>query len=220
MALDFETLALDTIQSQYSCSTRLIALIKDFASRIAPTSDVTLFYEKIFDISTAQGIGLDIWARIVGIPSRYVEGSDTGEFFGFTGSDLSPFDQAPFWNENSTPSHYIADDMFRTLILFKALANISNASAATLNSLMAYVIGDNNSHVAIVDVMEVRFVIGSDITDAMMSTLYHYATYILGSGVKWSIARIPISDTFGFNGSGFTGFNQGVFNPYTIASPL
>ena len=56
-----------TIQSQYAASPKIIALAQGFADLIDPEADARLFYDSVFNIDTAQGVGLDIWGRIVGL---------------------------------------------------------------------------------------------------------------------------------------------------------
>ena len=74
----------ETIQSQYAASPVIRALAESALIRIAPDADMALFYRTIFDIATAEGVGLD-WVEI---PSPV---------FGFAEADYEPFDVAPFW---------------------------------------------------------------------------------------------------------------------------
>jgi len=78
-------LASYAIQSQYSASEKILALCAGFQERIDPHFDVDLFYRKMFDIYTAQGVGLDNWGVILQMP-RTIPGPFLGPCFGF---DLS-----------------------------------------------------------------------------------------------------------------------------------
>ena len=51
----------EAIQSQYAASVRVLALAEGFQLRLDPTEDIDLFYNKIFNILTAEGPGLDAW---------------------------------------------------------------------------------------------------------------------------------------------------------------
>ena len=70
MSLDFNDLALRTIQSQYGASPHIIGIVEAAAKQLDPTGDIKTFYDKVFNPLTAEGVGLDIWGRIVGA-SRY-----------------------------------------------------------------------------------------------------------------------------------------------------
>lgn len=56
---------LDTIQSQYSASPRILSLAQGFANLINPESDIDLLFKNYFDLDSAYGAGLDNWGRIV-----------------------------------------------------------------------------------------------------------------------------------------------------------
>jgi hypothetical protein len=78
-----------TIQSQYAASPTITALVEGFNAQIDPRSEVQTFYDRIFNPRTAEGVGLDIWARIVGVERNiYVE--DLSENFGFFITGGSP----------------------------------------------------------------------------------------------------------------------------------
>lgn len=71
----------ETILAQYATSDRITALVGSFADALDQTENFELFYDKIWNLDTAEGYGLDIWGRIVGV-NRVVKVPATG-FFGF-----------------------------------------------------------------------------------------------------------------------------------------
>lgn len=103
-----------------------------------PSTDFEFFYDAVWNIDTAVGFGLDVWGKIVGV-ARQLEIPATQQFFGFNdGSGYQPFDQAPFYNgPKATNTYSLSDDAYRTLILMKALLNISNCSAPAINRLLS-----------------------------------------------------------------------------------
>ena len=105
--------------------------------------DVELFFRKTFDIYTAEGAGLYNWGVILGM-GRTIEGPYQGPCFGFTGSGLQPFDRYPFIPDSGAPPAVamitLDDDLYRLLLLYKALANISASDAATQNKLLSVLI--------------------------------------------------------------------------------
>src|SRR5579859_3536106 len=107
----------ETIISQYGNSSTIGALIQGMNLNIDPAADIDNFYNTIFNVSTANIFGLAIWSRIVGIPNSLIVALGT----------------------------YLSDaDTFRSLIMLKALSNISRASAPAINQLLQNWIGGTN----------------------------------------------------------------------------
>ncbi len=127
-----------TIISQYANSPTIVQLIRNMDTYINPGTNFNDFYTYVWNVQTAQGFGLDILGRIVNI-GRSLEIDSDEPNFGFTegGPDYQPFNQAPFYNGPlATSTFLLSDSAYRTLILMKALLNISNSSAASINQLL------------------------------------------------------------------------------------
>lgn len=127
-----------TVISQYAGSSILLTLIDNFFQYIDQTENMDDFFDDIWNIVTAQGYGLDVWGRIVGV-SRILE-IPTGSFFGFeeaAGANTKGFNQAPFYAGTAFTTNYsLSDSDYRTLILAKAFANLSDGSIPSLNQLL------------------------------------------------------------------------------------
>jgi hypothetical protein len=100
-----------TIISQYSNSPVITQMIHSFSAAVNPQANIDSFYDNVWNIDTAQGYGLDVWGRIVGV-SRNLTLPMTGLYT-------------------------LPDAYFRTLILVRALANISGCSAPVYNKMLA-----------------------------------------------------------------------------------
>lgn len=219
--IDFRELALETIQSQYGASPHLKGIVKAFAEQIDPNGDIGLFFDKIFNLETAEGVGLDIWGRIVAIPRKILVPNNT-DYFGFEGSGLQPFDNAPFYYEDKASMYYtLTDDAYRQLIYYKAMSNISDSTAASQNRLLSLLFGNR---VDVLDltgiipdgVMKIRVVFHFYLTDFEQALLNNYGLLNRGAGVGWEWYQLPEESVFGFDGSGLQPFNQGNFDPYGI----
>lgn len=123
-----------TIISQYANSPTICSIISSINEWIDPRADIQAFYDYVWNVETAQGLGLDIWGKIVGI-SRYVNVDADTAYFGFdSGSSSSsllgdgttlgdstvlsdagasdsggsggfyPFGEAPFWDGGEAPT--------------------------------------------------------------------------------------------------------------------
>jgi hypothetical protein len=128
-----------TIISEYANSPIITALIENFSAYLDQTQNIDNFIDFMRDISSAQGIGLDIWGTIVGVTrTLFIPG--TQKYFGFdeaTTISADPFDQSPFYSGVPLSSNFeLSDPAFRVLILAKALANISDGSIKSINQIL------------------------------------------------------------------------------------
>ena len=56
-----------TIISEYGNSPTLCQLVHNIDLYLDPRADIDNFYNWVWNIDTAQGFGLDIWGRIIGV---------------------------------------------------------------------------------------------------------------------------------------------------------
>ena len=184
------------VLTQYSGSPTITQLLSDFRANIDPQADIETFKRNIMYIDSANGYGLDVWGRIVGI-----------------GRTLA-FDDTPIT---------LNDSIYRKLIMHKAMANITNCSLATLNKSLNTLFGENLFSVRnyIVEAqngtekynsypMHVRFTASRPLTDTEKMLFVLGVTLNLSAGVGWSLFVIQ-ENIFGFAGSGLLPFNVGTF---------
>ena len=128
-----------TIISQFSNSPVIVQLIENMNSYIDQSANFDAFLSYVWNVDTAQGFGLDIWGRIVGI-TRNVSINDVSGCFGFqtpnASNDFLPFEQGVFYDPSAQVIYNQPDDDYRKLILAKALANISQCTAPAINQLL------------------------------------------------------------------------------------
>jgi hypothetical protein len=127
-----------TIISEYANSVVLTQLIDNFNDCVDQTQNLDAFYDLIWNVDSAQGYGLDVWGRIVGV-SRTLHVVGDQEYFGFSeaGIGANPLDQEPFYSGATlTRNFQLSDDAFRVLIFAKALANISDGSIPSINQIL------------------------------------------------------------------------------------
>ena len=212
---DFIALEETTILSQYSASPRILALAHGFALRLDPAPDIDMFFANVFDIETAQGWGLDNWGRILGVP-RGVQVATT-DWFGYYGSGLQPWNQAPWFNpQQATQNFPLTDEAYRKLLMYKAAANIGSADAATINRLLKQVFPDTFDHIVDNGDMSIRAVFNDYLQPVEIGILNTYGALNKGAGVQWVYLSVNPDEVFGFDNSGFQPFDQGVFIPYSI----
>lgn len=151
----------DTIISQYANSPILAGLIAKFAAYVDLTQNMDSFFDLIWNIDSAQGAGLDVWGRIVGV-SRTLNIISAGKYFGFeeaTSISADPFGQSPFYAGAGTTGNFnLTDSGFRILIFAKALANISDGSMKSLNALLRSLFpGRGNCYVTDLGLMRMTY---------------------------------------------------------------
>lgn len=146
----------ETVQSQYSSSPKLKALLCSMNKQLDTSQDIDLFFRKVFDITSADGWGLDNWGRILGL-GRDVEISATNAF-GFQGSGLQPFNQAAFDNGGLTRVHTLDDEVYFRFLMLKAASNIADSTLPTINRFMKQLFGDRGDvYVLEVGVMQIQY---------------------------------------------------------------
>lgn len=205
-----------TIQSQYSSSPRIKYLIRAFHQAILPDADIKLFYDKIFNLETAEGIGLDIWGRIVGVERNMLTVANIGvKYFGLGNSRLQMkqiqgFDQAPFFNDDLSEKLTLSDEAYRFLIKAKALANISSGSLADLNRLVKTLLPHVSVKITRVEPMHLMMICVGKLSDFERNLLISGQFPPIPTGVKLDL-DLQDSPYFGFNHVENTPFDQGAF---------
>lgn len=165
---------------QFSNSPTLLALLADFDQWCDLSQFTDDFLSNVWDISTAQGFGLDIWGRIIGQSRNLQVAQSPGNNFGFSTNGESssdqawqPWSQAPFYTSSGTVSFPLQDQYYLKLLLVKAAANIARCDCPSINALMRSMFGDRG-----------RCYVGYDIANPM-NIGYHFE--FLPTAVELSI---------------------------------
>ena len=214
--------ALEPVQSQYAASPRILALLVKQAALLDPGRDLMLWYDGMFNPQTAQGAGLDIWGRIVGI-GRMLWMTNT-EFFGFAYQLMENFDQAPFWIESLAQGQFrLTDEAYRFLIFYKSAANIGRGDMASINALLNSLFeaehGPANSYVLEVGPMEIRAVFNFYLSGYEQALLAQYGLLDRPAGVGFSWYQHDPAEMFGFAGQNLQNFDNGIFSPFEYLTP-
>ncbi|MEE8658288.1 DUF2612 domain-containing protein [Acetobacteraceae bacterium EV16G] len=135
----------ETILAQYAASPRLRMILDGFNQSIDPRNIIDQWYQRVFDLKTASGWGLDVWGRIVGI-ARVIPVAKT-EYLGFEEADdrsgtARPMNDGVFYRGTAVTSGFaLTDDAYRQLILAKAAANLCSGSIADINAILMTLFG-------------------------------------------------------------------------------
>ena len=183
-----------TILSQYANSPAIVSLLGSMNAAIDPSADIDNFLTWIWQVSTARGFGLDIWGRIVGV-GRTV-----------------PTD----------PATVLTDPQYLSLILLKALSNISIATSPAINILLTtWMEGRGRCYVNDLGKMEIRYQFEFLLQPFEIDIITKSGIFLRPAGVGgWLVTYTP--RVFGFKGmSQAVPFGQAPFmpigNPYPVA---
>lgn len=181
-----------TLLSQYANTQILFTLLEDFNAYIDQTKNLDDWYDNVWNVMTAQGYGLDVWGRIVGV-SRVLQVSN-GKFLTFEETGNSSvqgggWDQAIWYNGQGTSENFrLADDAYRTLILAKALANICDGSIPGINNLLMNLFPDNgDTYVVDNEDMTVDYVFTMPLDAVQSAIVFQSGVLPRPNGVKVNI---------------------------------
>jgi hypothetical protein len=216
-------LVAQTIISQYANSPTLVQLCNNMDTYINPDADLDMFYDYVWNVMTALGFGLDIWGQIVNI-GRQLTIPGAATYLGFSEAytqptaDIGPqpFGQAPFYaGVQDTETYTLSDDAYRTLILVKALANISDCTAPSLNQLLQNLFqGRGRCYVNDLGNMQMRFTFEFYLQPFEMAIMTQSGAIPRPAAVQAFLTQVPVPNTFGFAEMGNVApFGQGtLFN--------
>jgi hypothetical protein len=184
-----------TIISEYANSPTILALINSFNAAVDPAADLDAFLTHVWQVDTAQGFGLDIWGRVVGV-SRIIP---------------------------TNPATVLTDAQYLELILLKALSNISRASSYSINTLlMDWMAGRGRAYVSDLGNMEIRYQFEFVLAPFEIDIITQSGIFLRPAGVGGWMVNSPLP-VFGFSGmtDGASPFGQAPFmsvgNPYAVA---
>lgn len=200
---------------QYAASPIIQTRITNRRGYFDPSPWVEQFYGVVWNVDTAQGFGLDIWGRIVGV-GRELQIPQT-EYFGF---NTTPATWGAFGEESlysgpqATQTATLADPAYRTLILAKALGNIADTTPGSLNGVLQNLFPDRGrAWVQDLGSMSMRYVFEFALEPWERAVLVSSGVIPRPAGVLAIIAEIP-TDTFGFAEAGDAeSFNVGTLLP-------
>lgn len=182
-----------TIASQYANSPIILQLIHNMNAYIKPHADIDNFYNTIWNVDTAEGFGLDIWGRIVGLPTgRYIY---------------------------TNPVTVLTDTQFRQLIMLKALSNISRTTAPAINQLLNnWMAGRGVCYVSDQLNMQMRYTFEFLLQPFELQIIAQAGIFLRPAGVGVTALEIVLP-AFGFSEAGTMSaapFGQAPFAPSAV----
>ncbi|NDK98633.1 DUF2612 domain-containing protein [Photorhabdus bodei] len=193
-----------TILAQYAASPKLNSLIRSFNAAVSSAEFINTFYDLIWNIDTANTYGLDVWGKIVNV-SRRLTVNENAKYLGFgeallsvpTTTDPNPFNQAPFYaGESKTKTIELSDQMYRKLIMMKAMSNISDCTIPNINRMLVYMFSNSGrAYVTDDGNMKMSYVFEFQLSTAELAIVQTSGALPYPVGVSVAIVqRIPTNE--------------------------
>ncbi|EMU9504831.1 TPA: DUF2612 domain-containing protein [Enterobacter asburiae] len=206
----------ETILTQYSASQRLLRIIDTFNQAVSLDDFTDEFIAKVWDLTTCEAFGLDMWGKIVGV-SRYIVAPIENSSFGFSeANDVNPdyptpFNDSPFFaGVQETTNVRLGDDAYRTLILCKAFTNISIATIPEINRFLKMLFYQRGRAYCVnYKDMTIGLTFEFELAPYEESILTNYDVTPVPSGVLVNVRQI-VTPYFGFASDAYP-FNDGTF---------
>ncbi len=184
---DFADLTTAALQSQYAHAVRMKNTAAAVRKALDATGDLESLSVDVANMDTASGVFLDWWGERIGV-DRMLKVGDRYE--------------------------RLDDEQFRFLLKYRAVCNISNGTAYTINNLLSLLTDTRTFVVDYLDMTISSIIIIGAISDLQVQILANYGLLNRPAGVLANYLLIyPDEQIFGFLGSELQPFNQGVFNP-------
>lgn len=187
---------------------------------IDPSQNINDFFDSVWNIDTAVGFGLDIWGKIVGVGRNLTIPAGAANFGFKEGLNYQPFGQAPFYNGTVAASTYtLTDSAYRKLILVKALANISQCTARSLNQLLQNLFS-TRGRCYVIDGggMTMRFVFEFALLPYEIAILTQSSAVPRPAAVNAKVVQFDSPTTFGFQEQGIGPVNPIPLPPRSTAT--
>lgn len=178
---------LQTVISQWANSPTILALVESFNAAVDPSVDIDNFLTHVWQLDTAQGVFLDqVWGQIVGV-KRTIP---------------------------TSPATVLTDAQFISLILVKALSNISIATSQAINTLLTtWMAGRGRCYVMDLGNMQINYVFEFALEQFEIDIITQSGIFLRPAGVGASIIS-TVFPVFGFSEMGtawVTPFDQAPF---------
>ncbi len=127
-----------TLLMQYANSPEIVGMIESFNAAMDQTRNIESLLDMVVNVMTAQGYGLDVWGRIVGVSRTLaLPGDSTGQFGFNEANSWTGFGQGGFYTGGGISNNFLLSDPdFRKLILAKAAGNISDGAIPSINKIL------------------------------------------------------------------------------------
>lgn len=188
--------------SQYANSPKFVSLVNGLTGIFNNAQTLQDWYNVVFNLKTATGYGLDIWGLILN-QSRlfYYTDPDSGTTESVYLKGSQTVDGVQYSEEQ-------IEEIYRQVLFLKAMANITNATLASLNQMLQfYYQGRGRVYVIEYGTMEIRYVFEFYV-NKLEKAIFTSDIMPKPTGVLTSFEYIPLHEYFGFFVDGLNAASQ------------
>lgn len=181
-----------TVLSQYANSDGITGVIVSMFQALDMTENFDNFFDAYFNIATAYGEGLNNWGRIL-LVNRVLK-LPSAIYFGFNQAlpGINTFGFGTFFTSGAATNNYaLPDPQYRTLLLAKAAANISDGSIKSINMILSGLFpGRGNAYVADGQNMTMTYTFAFSLSPVEQAIVTQSGVLPKPSGVAASISSL------------------------------
>jgi len=139
--------------SQYANSPKFVSLVNGLTGLFSNSKLISDWFNVVYNIKTAKGFGLDIWGKILNQGRNFTYTNEK------TGVKTYYYLKGEMTIDGTIFSSDEIENTYRTVLIMKALSNITNATAKSLNDLLQFYFQDRGKmYVIKYDTMKIRYV--------------------------------------------------------------
>ena len=177
--------------SQYANSPKYVTLSNGLVSQFDNYQTIKDWYDVIFNIRTASGIGLDWWGKILN-QSRRITYTDSNN------QQVDIFLQGEITFEGVTYSAQEIENLYRTILIFRAVSDVGNATIPSLTSLLNVAFSNRGKlFVEEIGVMQIGVVFKFYVND-LEKAIFSSGIFPKPTGVGMNFYYLPDGAYFGF----------------------
>lgn len=191
--------------SQYANSPKFLKLVNGLKEQFDNAKTIEDWFNIVYNIKTATGFGLDIWGLILnqGRGFTYIDPQTSAATYIYL-KGAQTIGGTPFTATQ-------IENTYRTILLLKAMGNITNASIRSLNEMLQFYFQDRGRmYVYEYDTMKIRYVF-EFYCNKLEKSIFQSDVMPKPTGVGTSFEYIPKGNYFGFHVAGKSQSEQ----PYT-----
>lgn len=176
--------------SQYANSPIFVKLTNGINEQLSNAKTMEDWYRLVFNLRTAQGYGLDIWGKIL----------NQGRRFSYLDSNDNVIDVYLKGEQTVEGVHYTAteiEELYRTVLFFKAFSYVTNCSIKNLNDLLQFFFIDKMVYVYEIGVMEIE-VVFRFFLKKLEKAIFTSELFPKPTGVGLNFRFIPDGEWLGF----------------------
>jgi len=177
--------------SQYANSPKYLSLVNGLKSQFDNAQTIQDWYNVVYNIRTAKGYGLDWWGKILN-QTRWISYIDDNN------QKVDLYLQGALTVDGNTYTADQIENLYRTLLIFRAMSNIGNATIPSLTTLLnAAFEGRGSIYIDETSVMQIDVTFNFYVSK-LEKYVFSTSVFPKPTGVGVNFYYVPDGEYFGF----------------------